>query len=53
MAWHASQSHMNSNHPPKVSTDLVVLGVISIGVSRAAPTDSADPTALADASRAA
>ena len=31
---HAPQSHINLNHPPKVSTDLVVLGVISVAVSR-------------------
>ena len=53
MAWHASQSHMNSNHPPKVSTDLGVMEVVSIAVARAAPTNSVDPIALADASRTA
>ena len=47
MQWHASpQSHINVNHPLKVSTDLMVLGVISIAVSRAAPTNSVDPTTV-------
>ena len=40
---HAPQSHINSKHPPKVSTDLVVP---PISVIRAAPTNLADLTTV-------
>ena len=38
-----AESHKFNKHPPKVSTDLVVP---PISVTRAAPTNSADPTTV-------